>query len=158
MLSELENINEKNISQVSDNGEEFAVGLWAQIKLITIRMTKLIYRNPEYVNNKFALHIITGLFSGFTFWQIGNSVSDLNLRMFATFQFVFIAPGVINQLQPLFIERRDIYDAREKKSRMYTGIGQFIAAYAPNATVAVLANPIFIFTTVGYYGVFVPYE
>lgn len=41
---------------------------------------------------------------------------------------------------------------------LYTGIGQFNAAYAPNATAAALANPVFIFTMVGYCGVFVPYE
>jgi ATP-binding cassette subfamily G (WHITE) protein 2 (SNQ2) len=41
---------------------------------------------------------------------------------------------------------------------LYTGIGQFIAAYAPNATAAALANPVFIFTMVGYCGVFVPYQ
>lgn len=39
--------------------------------------------------------------------------------MFAVFNFIFVAPGVINQLQPLFIERRDIYETREKKSKMY---------------------------------------
>ena len=41
---------------------------------------------------------------------------------------------------------------------LYTGIGQFIAAYAPNATAAALANPVFIFSMVGYCGVFVPYQ
>jgi hypothetical protein len=29
------------------------------------------------------------------------------------------APGVIAQLQPLFIARRDIFEAREKKAKMY---------------------------------------
>ena len=41
---------------------------------------------------------------------------------------------------------------------LYTGIGQFIAAYAPNATAAALANPVIIFSMVGYCGVFVPYD
>jgi ABC-type multidrug transport system permease subunit len=30
-----------------------------------------------------------------------------------------VAPGVIAQLQPLFIERRDIFETRERKSKMY---------------------------------------
>lgn len=132
----------------------------------------------------------------------------------------------------MFIEKRDIYDAREKKSKMYswkafvtalivselpylvicviqyffcfyytvglptasskagavffvmllyeflyTGIGkhpsqhlhrktstdmlitgQFVAAYAPNAVAASLANPLVIFTLVGFSGVLVPYS
>lgn len=100
MLSEFEHtLRQASDShpQIADDSEEFAMPLWVQVKLVTIRMTKAIYRNPDYVNNKFALHIITGLFSGFSFWQIGNSVNDLNLRMFATFQFIFVAPGVISK-------------------------------------------------------------
>lgn len=116
------------------------------------------------------------------------------------------------QLQPFFIERRDIYDTREKKSRMYswvafvtglivselpylvlcavlyfvcfyyqtglptasdkagavffvmllyegvyTGIGQFISAYAPNAVFATLTNPLILGTLVSFCGVLVPY-
>lgn len=143
--------------------------------------------------------------------MIGNSIAGLKLRLFTIFQFIFLATGVINQLQPLFLERRDIYEAREKKSKMYswvafvtalivselpclcicavlyfvcwyytvgfpndsntagstffvmlmyefvyTGIGQFIAAYTPNATFASLVNPLVI-TLSSFSGVYVPY-
>lgn len=196
-----------------DDGHEFATTLWTQIKLVTHRMNVSLYRNNDYTNNKFALHIGSALFNGFTFWMIGNSVQDLQLRLFAIFNFIFVAPGVMAQLQPLFIERRDIYDAREKKSRMYswvafvtglivseipyliicailyficfywtvgfpsdsnkagavffvmlmyeflyTGIGQFVAAYAPNATFASLVNPLVVGTLVSFCGVLVPYQ
>ncbi|XHG07752.1 hypothetical protein AWENTII_010887 [Aspergillus wentii] len=175
-------------------------------------MCLALYRNTDYINNKFALHIGSALFNGFSFWMIGDSVGSMQLRLFTIFNFIFVAPGALNQLQPLFIERRDIYDTREKKSRMYswkafvtalivsefpylcicavlyfvcwyytvgfpsdsnkagatffvmlmyefvyTGIGQFIAAYAPNATFAALVNPVFIGTLVSFCGVLVPY-
>ncbi|RAK81560.1 putative ABC multidrug transporter [Aspergillus fijiensis CBS 313.89] len=191
---------------------EFALSLWEQTKIVTRRMNLALYRNTDYINNKVALHIASALFNGFTFWMIGDSVSDMQLRLFTVFNFVFVAAGVINQLQPLFIERRDIYDTREKKSRMYswkafvtalivsefpylcvcgvlyyvcwyytvrfssdsnkagatffvmlmyeflyTGIGQFIAAYAPNALFASLANPLVIGILVSFCGVMVPY-
>ncbi|KAH8704060.1 ABC transporter [Talaromyces proteolyticus] len=197
----------------TDDGFEFAMPLWEQCKVVSLRLSKAMYRNVTYVNNKFALHIITGLFTGFSFWKVGESVSDLQLRLFAVFNFIFVAPGVIAQLQPLFLEKRDIYDAREKKSKVYswqafvtglivselpylvicavlfyvcfyytvglpsdsskagavffvmlmyefvyTGIGQFIAAYAPNAVAAALVNPLVIFTLVGFCGVIVPYS
>ena len=196
-----------------DDGEEFAMPLWEQTKIVTKRMSVALYRNTDYTNNKLALHVGSALFNGFSFWMIGDSVSDMQLRLFTIFQFIFVAPGVINQLQPLFIERRDIYDTREKKSRMYswkafvtalivsefpylcvcavlyfvcwyytvgfssdsnkagatffvmlmyefvyTGIGQFIAAYAPNATFASLMNPLLIGTLVSFCGVLVPYS
>ena len=105
---------------VVDNyhGQEFAMPLWEQTKLVCQRMNQAVYRNTDYVNNKIALHIGTGLFNGFSFWMIGSKVGDLQLRLFTVFQFIFVAPGVINQLQPLFIERRDLYETREKKSKM----------------------------------------
>ncbi|KIV94630.1 hypothetical protein PV10_02380 [Exophiala mesophila] len=195
-----------------DDGHEFATPYWEQTKLVTHRMSVSLFRNTEYVNNKFALHIGSALFNGFTFWMIGNAVSDIQLTLFAQFNFVFVAPGVIAQLQPLFIERRDLYEAREKKSKMYhwgpfvtglvvsevpyliicavlyyvcyyytaglpgdsskagaiffimllyeflyTGIGQFIAAYAPNAVFASLVNPLLIGTLISFCGVLVPY-
>ncbi|KAJ5760456.1 hypothetical protein N7520_007612 [Penicillium odoratum] len=197
---------------VSD-GYEFSMSLWDQTKIVTQRMNVALFRNTNYVNNKMSLHIISALLNGFSFWRPGPGVNALNLKMFTIFNFVFVAPGVINQLQPLFIQRRDIYDAREKKSKMYswvafvtglivsefpylcicavlyfacwyypvwrlphdsnrsgatffimliyefiyTGIGQFIAAYAPNPTFAALVNPLIISILVIFCGVFVPY-
>lgn len=195
-----------------DDNAEFATNLWTQTKLVTMRMSTSLYRNTPYTNNKFILHIILGLFNGFTFWKIGHSVGDLQLRLFTIYNLLFISPGVITQLQPLFIARRDIYDAREKKSRiyswkafvtglivsefpylclcavlyfacfyytvgfpnssmrsgaiffviwlyefMYTGMGQAIAAYAPTATFAALANPLILGTIVACCGMLVPY-
>ncbi|KAL2786105.1 ABC-2 type transporter-domain-containing protein [Aspergillus keveii] len=182
-----------------DDGREFATSLWTQVKLVTQRMNVALLRNTKYVNNKLELHIISALLNGFSFWHLGHDVQDLQLKMFTIFNFTFVAAGVINQLQPLFIQRRNIYDAREKKSRMYswkafvtglivsefpylclravmyfvcwnyqtklphaskevgaiffimliyefiyTGIGQFVAAYAPNATFAALVNPLIV--------------
>jgi ABC-type multidrug transport system permease subunit len=40
---------------------------------------------------------------------------------------------------------------------IYTGIGQFVAAYAPNAIAASLINPLVITTLVNFCGVLVPY-
>lgn len=196
----------------NDDGYEFAMPLWEQTKLVTRRMNISIWRNTDYINNKFALHVGSALFNGFSFWMIGDSVADLQLRLFTVFNFIFVAPGVLAQLQPLFIARRDIYETREKKSKMYswvafvtglivselpylcvcavlyfvcwyytvgfstvsnkagatffvmlmyefvyTGIGQFVAAYAPNAVFASLANPVIIGTLVSFCGVLVPY-
>ncbi|OIW29306.1 hypothetical protein CONLIGDRAFT_633466 [Coniochaeta ligniaria NRRL 30616] len=199
-------------SHTLDDGNEFAMPLWQQMKIVSARASLSLYRNIDYLNNKFALHVGSALFNGFSFWMIGDRVSDLQMRLFTVFQFIFVAPGVIAQLQPLFIERRDIFEAREKKSKMYswiafvtglvvseipylcicavlyfvcwyytvgfpadshraggtffimlfyemiyTGIGQFIAAFAPNAVFASLCNPLLIGILVSFCGVLVPY-
>jgi ABC-type multidrug transport system permease subunit len=41
---------------------------------------------------------------------------------------------------------------------IYTGIGQFVAAYSPNTTFAALVNPLVISFLVLFCGVFVPYD
>ncbi|CAG8975972.1 hypothetical protein HYALB_00012307 [Hymenoscyphus albidus] len=105
-----------------DDGFEFAMPLYSQINIVTYRMNVSIWRNTEYVNNKVALHIGTALFNGFSFWMVGNSVADLQLRLFSIYNFIFVSTGVIAQLQPLFIDRRGIYEAREKKSKTYSWI------------------------------------
>ncbi|KAL5046754.1 hypothetical protein BDW71DRAFT_214521 [Aspergillus fruticulosus] len=198
---------------VQDDKREFAASLWTQTKYVTHRMNISLFRNTEYLNNKFAMHISLALLNGFTFWMIGDSVAGLQQNLFTVFNFIFVAPGVISQLQPLFIDRRDIYEAREKKSKMYhwapfvtglivsempyllvcallyyvcwyftcglptsadhagsvffvvvmyefryTGIGQMIAAYTPNAVFASLVNPLVITTLVSFCGVMIPYS
>lgn len=216
MTAELDRIIESAASSppgTVDDGHEFAMPMWEQVKLVTQRMNVSLYRNTDYVNNKFALHIFSALFNGFSFWMVGDSVSELQLKLFTIFNFIFVAPGVLAQLQPLFIQRRDIFETREKKSKMYswiafvtglivseipyliicgvlyfacwyytvgfplsseragatffvmlmyeflyTGIGQFIAAYAPNAVFATLVNPLLLGTLVSFCGVLVPYS
>lgn len=121
-VEELERITSEAAGKppgTTDDGHEFATTLWEQTKLVSHRMNVSLWRNTDYINNKFALHIGSALFNGFTFWMIGDSVADLQQRLFTIFNFIFVAPGVIAQLQPLFIERRDIFETREKKSKMY---------------------------------------
>lgn len=122
MTTELDRMIEEAAAQpvkYADDGKTFAADMWTQIKVVTQRMNIALYRNIDYVNNKVALHVGSALFNGFSFWMIGNSVADLQLGLFANFNFLFVAPGVFAQLQPLFIDRRDIYDTREKKSKIY---------------------------------------
>ena len=65
--------------------------------------------------NKIILHVFAALFSGFTFWKMGDGTFALQLRLFAIFNFIFVAPGCINQMQPFFLHNRDIFETREKK-------------------------------------------
>ena len=101
--------------------------LWSQIKIVSSRMNLSMFRNTDYVNNKFSLHISSALVNGFSLWMIGDSIGELQLSLFTVFNFIFVAPGVLAQLQPLFIERRNIFESREKKSRMYSWVA-FVTA------------------------------
>lgn len=98
---------------------DFAAPLGYQIRMVTERQVTALWRNPDYIWNKIGLHVSNALFGGFTFWMIGNGSFGMQLRLMSVFNFVFVAPGCINQMQPLFIQNRDIFETREKKSKTY---------------------------------------
>jgi ATP-binding cassette subfamily G (WHITE) protein 2 (SNQ2) len=104
----------------TEDDADFASPLSYQMRLVIERQLVALWRNPDYIWNKLGLHISNSLFGGFTFWMIGSGSFDLQLRLMAVFNFVFVAPGCINQLQPMFIRNRDIFETREKKSKTYT--------------------------------------
>lgn len=122
-LDELNHLDETAGSQitartVSDRGKplhSFASPLWHQMRTVMGRQSIALWRNPNYLWNKIFLHVVNALFSGFTYWKVGNSTFDLQLRLFFVFNFVIIAPAVINQMQPLYLRNRDIFETREKK-------------------------------------------
>jgi ATP-binding cassette subfamily G (WHITE) protein 2 (SNQ2) len=111
--------NDDDTAAMLDQQASFATPLWYQTKLVTRRQVIALWRNPDYIWNKIGLHVTNGLFGGFTFWQLGQGTFDLQLRLMAMLNFIFVAPGCINQMQPLFIQNRDIFEAREKKSKTY---------------------------------------
>ncbi|SPO01569.1 probable pleiotropic drug resistance proteins (PDR1-15), ABC superfamily [Cephalotrichum gorgonifer] len=123
------NSNVEPSSSDDDNGKEFAVSKWTQFRVVLHRLMIQLWRSPDYVWNKVTLHIFAALFGGFTFWKLGDSSFDLQLRLFAIFNFVFVAPGCINQMQPFFLRNRDLFETREKKSKTYHWLA-FIAAQA----------------------------
>ncbi|KAI1846646.1 hypothetical protein JX265_009051 [Neoarthrinium moseri] len=130
MMTELERLQKDRSNKQSmdtDKLKSFASPLSYQLVLVTKRQIVSLWRNPDYVWNKIILHITSALFGGFTFWMIGDGTFDLQLRLMSVFNFVFVAPGCINQLQPLFIRNRDIFDTREKKSKTYSWL-TFISA------------------------------
>jgi hypothetical protein len=64
-------------STIKDDARDFATPLWIQLRLVTHRQQIALWRNPDCVWNKIFLHIFSALFSGFTFWMIGDGLNDL---------------------------------------------------------------------------------
>jgi hypothetical protein len=135
-IAELEELN--RICQANPGEEDtasFATSRWYQFRLVLERLMTQLWRHPDYMWNKIILHVFAALFSGFTFWKMGNGTFDLQLRVFAIcmhlrsfltyllswnkltciVNFIFVAPGCINQSQPFFLHNRDIFETREKK-------------------------------------------
>lgn len=144
MMKEIESINagvrEATVSARDRDENDFATPLFYQLVLVTRRQAIALWRNPDYIWNKLFLHILNGLFGGFTFWKLGNGVFDMQLSLMAVFNFITVAPGCINQLQPLFIQNRDIFETREKKSMTYHWVAFVAAQNLAEAPVLILCG------------------
>jgi hypothetical protein len=151
-LQELDALNAAGMADPNyvEDTADFATSRWFQFKVVSKRLTIQIWRSPvrnlhyngrlnrplinitnsqkDYMWNKMILHIFAALFSGFTFWKIGDGTFSLQLRLFAIFNFIFVAPGCINQMQPFFLHNRDIFETREKKVG-YTPIFRLLKIY-----------------------------
>lgn len=149
MISRLQEINAMQAKETStqpdapEDNANFATPIKHQIALVTKRQFISLWRNPDYVWNKIGLHVTNSLFAGFTFWKIGNGTFDLQLRLMSIFNFVFVAPGCINQLQPFFIRNRDIFESREKKSKTYHWLAFITAQLVSEIPVLIVCATLF---------------
>ncbi|KAF9632782.1 ABC transporter-like protein [Lasiodiplodia theobromae] len=108
-----------NKEKIRDD-REYAMPLSTQVLTVLKRSFVAMYRSPQYVMGMMMLHIFTGLFNGFTFWDLGNSQIDMQSRLFSTFMTLTISPPLIQQLQPRFLEARSIFESRESNSKIYS--------------------------------------
>lgn len=131
---------------VSDNlkdQREYAMPLWTQIYSTTYRNFVAYWRSPDYLIGKFMLHIFTGLFNTFTFWHLGNSQIDMQSRLFSAFMTLTISPPLIQQLQPRFLALRNIYQSRERNSKIYSWVAFTTAAVVPELPWSFVAGTLY---------------
>ncbi|KAM7183929.1 putative ABC transporter [Naviculisporaceae sp. PSN 640] len=98
---------------------EFAAPVSTQIALLTKRMFIHQWRDPSYVYGRLFASFIVGLFNGFTFWKLGNTIADMQARMFTSFLIIMLPATVLNAVLPKFYINRALWEAREHPSRIY---------------------------------------
>lgn len=99
--------------------KEFAAPILLQTTELTKRTFKQHWRDPAYLYGKLFVAVIVGIFNGFTFWQLGNSIQDMTNRMFTAFLILVIPPTVVNGVLPKFFGNMALWMAREYPSRIY---------------------------------------
>lgn len=124
MLAELNRLKEERSKEVdqSDNKKQefaFAAPVWLQTYLLTKRTFIAYWRDPSYLYGKLFVAVIIGIFNGFTFYMLQNSVASLQSRMFSAFLILLIPPTIVNGVLPKFYMARSLWEAREHPSRIY---------------------------------------
>ncbi len=146
VLVEIDRVNkerEKLPPKAADTQHEYASPVWLQITMLTRRMFTQYWRDPSYLYGKLFVAVIIGIFNGFTFWQLGNTVQDMQNRMFTAFLIILIPPTVVNGVVPKFYKNMALWEARENPSRIYNWIAFCTASVVTEIPISVLSAVIY---------------
>ncbi|RDB27092.1 Brefeldin A resistance protein [Hypsizygus marmoreus] len=99
---------------------EFASSWFHQLGQLFSRGSRGHWRDPTYLIAKLVLNIFSALFIGFTFFQADDSQQGTQNKLFAVFMLTILSAPLTNQLQVPFLKLREIYEIRERPSRMYS--------------------------------------
>lgn len=99
---------------------EFAMPFWFQLQQVTYRVFQQYWRLPSYVLSKWVLGIAAGLFIGFSFYQAKSSLQGMQTIIFSVFMLCTIFTSLVQQLMPLFVTQRSLYEVRERPSKAYS--------------------------------------
>jgi hypothetical protein len=108
-------------SSASDQStnSDFSASTIQQTLLLTKRISKQYWRTPEYPYSRLYASFLHAILNGFTFFQLGDSITDMQSRMFACFLILMLVPEFMNATSMRFIANRDIWESREYPSRIY---------------------------------------
>ncbi|KAJ5116193.1 hypothetical protein N7456_000541 [Penicillium angulare] len=99
---------------------EFAMPFWFQLYQVTYRVFQQYWRMPSYIISKWGLGIAAGLFIGFSFYQAKTSLQGMQTIIYSVFMLCTIFTSLVQQLMPLFVAQRSLYEVRERPSKAYS--------------------------------------
>lgn len=99
---------------------EFAAPFWAQYREVQKRVFEQYWRTPSYIYAKLSLCTLTGLFIGFSFFKANNTQQGLQNQLFGLFMLFTIFGQLVQQVMPLFVTQRALYEVRERPSKTYS--------------------------------------
>ncbi|KZL77189.1 multidrug resistance protein CDR1 (ABC-2 type transporter) [Colletotrichum tofieldiae] len=100
--------------------KEFAAGYGTQYEEVTKRVFQQYWRSPSYIYSKGILSFGAALFIGFSFLNAKNTQRGLQNQTFGVFIFITMFSQVAQQMMPVFVSQRTMYEARERPSKAYS--------------------------------------
>ncbi len=122
---------------------DFASPIWLQTTQLTKRLFLNYWRDPSYLYGKLFVSVIIGIFNGFTFFHLGNSITDMQDRMFTAFLIVLVPPTIVNAVVPKFYQNRSLWEARELPSRIYGWVAFCTANIVAEIPMAVVGGVVY---------------
>ncbi|KAM5361174.1 hypothetical protein ACJZ2D_013256 [Fusarium nematophilum] len=98
--------------------QEFVTSFWTQFREVLTRTWKHFWRSPTYLWSKTILIVLASLYLGFSF-NANNTIQGLQNQLYAIFMYLVLFGSVNEQIMPMFIPQRDLYEVRERPSKIY---------------------------------------
>ncbi|CAO3645884.1 unnamed protein product [Mucor fragilis] len=105
----------------------YATSLTTQFRLVYGRMALAYWRSSDYNIGRFLNLMFTSLITGFTFWKLSASSSDMMYKIFALFGTFIMCFTMIILAQPKFMTER-MYFRREYASAYYSWLPWGVSA------------------------------
>ncbi|KAL6889085.1 ABC-2 type transporter domain-containing protein [Trichoderma evansii] len=123
--TELDRIHEEKLAEGpgaedASSQSEFATSFSVQLWEVTFRIFQQYWRMPTYIFAKFLLGTAAGLFIGFSFFDADSSLAGMQNVIFSVFMVTTIFSTIVQQIQPLFVTQRSLYEVRERPSKAYS--------------------------------------
>ncbi|EME40339.1 ABC transporter-like protein [Dothistroma septosporum NZE10] len=99
---------------------EFAMPFWSQVVEVTRRVFQQYWRMPSYIMAKMLLAGASGLFIGFSFYSADATLQGMQNVIYSLFMVTTIFSTLVQQIMPLFVTQRSLYEVRERPSKAYS--------------------------------------
>ncbi|KAI5361698.1 putative ABC transporter-like, ATP-binding domain, AAA+ ATPase domain, CDR ABC transporter [Septoria linicola] len=110
--------------------QEFAMPFTTQLYEVTYRVFQQYWRMPSYIAAKFLLSAASGLFIGFSFYQADGTLQGMQNVIYGLFMVTTVFSTLVQQIMPLFVTQRSLYEVRERPSKAYSWVAFLIANIA----------------------------
>ncbi|CAG8905870.1 unnamed protein product [Penicillium egyptiacum] len=101
------------------NNGSYAASFLQQWWFVQKRVAAQYWRTPSYIYSKIALTVGSALFIGFSFYNARNTIQGLQNQMYAVMMLLSMFGQLSEQIMPQFIDQREVYEARERPSKIY---------------------------------------
>ncbi|EGC39183.1 hypothetical protein DICPUDRAFT_148081 [Dictyostelium purpureum] len=131
-----------------DNGKprEFATSLFFQTWEVYKRLNLIWWRDPFYTYGTLIQCALVGLMTGFTFWNLGNSSTDMNQRVFFVFEAIILGILFMFLVLPQFITQKE-YFKRDYASKFYSWLPFAVSIVVVELPFVLVSGTIFFFTS-----------
>ncbi|KAK9471338.1 P-loop containing nucleoside triphosphate hydrolase protein [Dipodascopsis tothii] len=122
---------------------EFAATMKEQLIAVTLRLWLTLWRTPSFGFTIVFNSIACGLCSGILFFQLGTSIIDTESRIFLMFFTLMVTIPIVNMFEIHMIIARDLYELRERNSKVYSWFALVFAYLVCGIPYAILSTVLF---------------